>query len=127
LQLRSRANSGEKDVFVLGTLEWGHSASLLFHILDAEGKEIRPRAFPDDQTFVARGDNSAFVKLHESHFLGTNFYAPLDLLGIDKPGKYSIFVEYHSPLSARDVDLRPFWGKENRAIKSNLVSIEVLP
>ena len=120
-------NSGKRDMYVLGTLEWGHSASLLFHILDDKGKEIRPRAFPDDQTFVARGDNSAFIKLRPSHFLGTCFYAPLDLLGIDKPGKYSIFVEYRPPLSSADVDLHPFWGNENKSIKSSPVSIEVVP
>lgn len=77
-------NSGKKDVYVLGTLEWGHAASLLFHIFDASGKEIKPPAFPDDKTLIPRGDNSAFVKLRPSHFLGTDFYAPLNLLGLDR-------------------------------------------
>lgn len=31
-------NSGRKEVYILGKLEWGHSASFLFHIIDASGK-----------------------------------------------------------------------------------------
>ena len=120
------ANSGKEDVYVLGKLEWGWSASFLFHLRDASGKEIRPRAFPDDQTFVSPDDKGAFVKLPPSHFLGTDFFAPLELLNLNKPGKYSIFVEYHSPVSAADVEVRPFWGKENEPIKSNVVFIEVV-
>lgn len=85
-------NAGTKDVYVLGTLEWGRLASFLFHIYDASGKEIRPRAVPDDQTLVLRDDKSAFVKLLPKHFLGTDFYSQMDLLGLDKPGKYSIVV-----------------------------------
>jgi uncharacterized protein RhaS with RHS repeats len=45
---------------------------------------------------------------------------------LNKPGKYAIFVEYQSPFPATDVQLSPFWGKENGPIKSNVVSIEVI-
>jgi hypothetical protein len=119
-------NSGKKEIYVFGTLEWGHLASFLFHIHDASGKEIRPRAFPDDQTLVSREDRNSFVKLLPNHFLGTDFYAPVNLLGLNRPGKYSIFVEYHSPVSSADTDLRPVWSKENNSIKSNVVFFEVV-
>lgn len=119
-------NSGKEDVYVVGTMEWGYSASLLFHIRDASGKEIEPIGFPDDQTFVSPDDKSAFVKLHPNHFLGTNFFAPLDVLNLKKPGKYAIFVEYHSPLRSGEVELKPFLGKENGRIRSNVVYVEVL-
>ena len=46
-------NSGKKEVYVLGTMEWGHSASLLFRSRGASGKEIEPLGFPDDQTLVS--------------------------------------------------------------------------
>ena len=36
-------NPSEKDVYVFGTLDWGYSASLMFHIRDSKGKEIVPR------------------------------------------------------------------------------------
>lgn len=119
-------NSGKEDVYVLGAMEWGYSASLLFHISDASGKAIEPMGFPDDQTFVSPDDKSAFVKLHPNHFLGTNFFAPLDVLNLNKPGKYAIFVEYHSPISTAEVELKPFFGKESGTIKSNVVYVEVL-
>ena len=119
-------NAGKKEVYVVGNLEWGPLASLSFHIQDSSGREIRPRAFPDDQTLVARDDKSSFVKLLPSHFIGTDFYAPLNLLGLDRPGKYSIFVEYHSPISSTDTEMRPFWGRENDPIKSKEVYFEVV-
>lgn len=119
-------NSGKKDVYVFGTMEWGYSASLLFHIRDASGREIKPLGFPDDLTRAVQDDKSAFVKLLPDHFLGTDFFAPLDVLNLNKPGKYSIFMEYHSPFSTTEVPLSPFWGKENGTIKSNVVWIEVL-
>jgi len=119
-------NSGKKDLYVFGTMEWGYSASLLFHIRDASGKEIRPLGSPDDLTRPVQDDKSAFVKLLPDHFLGTNFFAPLDVLNLNKPGKYSIFVEYHSPFSTKEVSVSPFWGSENGIIKSNVVWIEVV-
>lgn len=119
-------NSGKKDVYVFGTMEWGYSASLLFHIRDASGREVKPLGFPDDLTRAVQDDKSAFVKLLPNHFLGTDFFAPLDVLNLNKPGKYSIFMEYQSPFSATEVQLSPFWGKENGTIKSNVVWIEVL-
>lgn len=75
---------------------------------------------------LPRGDNSAFVKLMPGHFLGTDFYAPLNLLGLDKPGKYSIYVEYHSPIPSADTELKPFWGSETQPIRSNAASVEVV-
>lgn len=119
-------NTGKKEVYVVGTLEWGPLASFSFHIQDSSGKKIRPQAFPDDQPAVARDDKSSFVKLMPSHFLGTDFYAPLNLLGVDRPGKYSIFVEYHSPIPSVDTEVRPFWGRENDFIKSKEVFFEVV-
>jgi hypothetical protein len=119
-------NSGKKDVYVFGTMAWGYSASLLFHIRDASGREIKPLGFPDDLTRAVPDDKSAFVKLLPDHFLGTDFFAPLDVLNLNKPGKYSIFMEYHSPISASEVELKPFFGKESGTIKSNVVYVEVL-
>jgi hypothetical protein len=119
-------NVGKEEVYVFGTLEWGYSASFILHILDASGREIDPVGFPDDQTHAFPDDKHAFVKLVPNHFLGTNFFAPLNVLNLVRPGKYSIFVEYNSPFSASAVDLHPFWGKENGTIKSNVVHVEVL-
>lgn len=37
-----------------------------------------------------------------------------------------MWVEYHCPISAANVEVTPFWGKENGTIKSNVVEIEVI-
>lgn len=120
-------NVGKKDVYVLGTLEFGYSASLLFHAHNSSGKEIMPFGFLDDVTRVSKDDKSAFVRLLPHHFLGTNFFMPLDVLNLNKPGKYAIHVEYTSLFSSAEVDLRPFFGKEVGPVRSNLVWIEVVP
>jgi len=117
-------NSGKEAVYIFGTLDFGYSASLQLHIHDTSGKEVQP--FFDDHTSASPDDKSAFVKLLPDHFLGTNFYSPADVLNINRPGRYAVYVEYQSPFSATDVQLHPFWGKENGRIKSNVVNVEIV-
>lgn len=119
-------NSREEDVYVFGTLEWGYSASLMFHIRDASGKEIEPLLVPDSPPYAPLDDRGAFVTLRPDHFLGTSYFAPLKLMNLTRPGKYSIFVEYNSPISTAEVDLKPFFGKESGPLKSNVVYFEVV-
>jgi hypothetical protein len=83
-------NSGKEDIYVYGTLGWGHSANLILHVRDASGKEIKPLGSPDDQIYFSRDDKTAFVKLVPNHFLGTNFFAPLDILNLNRVGRYTI-------------------------------------
>jgi hypothetical protein len=119
-------NTGKEPFYIFGTLDWGYSASLVFHIRDASGKLVEPRGFLDELTSSSPEDKSAFVKLLPHHFLGTNFFSPLDVLNLHKPGKYAIVAEYSSPFLATEVPLDPFWGKESGPVKSNVVWIEVL-
>jgi len=115
------------DIFVYGTLGWGYSASLTFTVRDASGREIQPQIFLDDLTPpITPDDTTAFVKLRPKHYLGTDLVTKLDLLNLRKPGKYSVFAEYHSPILGTEVKLNPFWGKEKGTIKSNIVWIEVV-
>ena len=120
------SNTGKEAIYIFGTLDWGYSASFVLHIREASGKNVQPRAFFDDLTFTSPDDKSAFVKLLPHHFLGTNFFSPLDVLNLDRPGRYAIYVEYQSPFSATDVRLSPFWGKENGRIKSNVLNVEIV-
>ena len=119
-------NSREEDIYVFGTLDFGYSASLLLHISDASGKEIEPTVMFDAMTHASPDDKEAFVKLHSNHFLGTTFFSPLKLLNLSKPGKYAIVAEYTCPFANAEVGLRPFYGKENGPIKSNVVWIQVV-
>lgn len=49
-----------------------------------------------------------FVKLLPYHFLGNKFLFTSRRLKPNKPGKYSVFVEYDSPFAATEVPLSPF-------------------
>ena len=119
-------NVSNKDIFVYGILEWGHSASFTLYIQDAKRRDVESRVFDDALTFpVQANDTSLFVKLAPQHFLGTFYKSTIPDLNITKPGKYTLFVEYHSPIPVADVQLTSFWGKEKGTIKSNVVWIEV--
>ncbi|MBC8028535.1 MAG: hypothetical protein H7Z16_00320 [Pyrinomonadaceae bacterium] len=119
-------NPTSKPVYVFRTLDWGVSASLSLHLRGASGREIEPEFPPDAQTYDSPDDKSAFVKLSPDHFLGANFPASVKFLNFTRPGKYAISVEYTSPFSTTEVDLKPFLGKEHGPIKSNVVWIEVV-
>jgi hypothetical protein len=121
------SNITSKNIYVLGFLGWGYNSSLLLHVRDASGKEIDPEGFPDDQTIVDPEDESAFVKLPPRQFIGTKLVRDLEFLNINKPGKYSIYVEYFSKISSKAVKQKPFWGIENGTIFSNLVWVEIIP
>src|SRR4030095_7819620 len=110
-----------REFFVYGTLGWGYRASLTDIVRDSSGKRISPKIFSDDLTPpISRNDISLFVKLLPRHFLGTYFVEELKELNLNKPGRYSIEVDYHSPISKKDVDLTDFWSNEDGVIKSNV-------
>ena len=119
-------NVSYRSFYVLGSLEWGHNASLLFHVRDASGKEIEPTAFPDTQITLDPDDESEFLKLRPKHFVGTSLVSDLRFLNMNQPGKYSVYVEYFCKFPSSSVAVKPFWGRENETIFSNLVWIEVL-
>jgi len=116
-----------KDLFVYGTLQFGPRASFTLFRRDAKGMEV-PTRFIDDAWELPpkANDRSAFVKLLPFHFLGTTYRSSIHLLNMERPGKYTMWVEYHCPISAANVEVTPFWGKENGTIKSNVVEIEVV-
>ena len=117
-----------REIFVYGKLGWGYRASLTDIIRDARGKRISPKMFSDDLNIpISRGDTSLFVRLLPNHFLGTHFVEEIDQLNLTKPGRYSIEVEYHCPISIADVDQINFFSKEDGKIESNVIWIEVIP
>ena len=120
------SNPTNQPVYVYRTLDWGISASLSLQLRDVSGKQIVPEFAPDAQTYDSPDDKSGFVKLGPDHFLGANFPASIRFLNMTRPGKYSISVEYTSPFSGAEVELKPFLGKENGSLRSNVVWIEVV-
>lgn len=116
-----------QDIFVYGSLEWGYSASLTLFVHDASGRRVKSRFYDDALTPPLKsGDNSIFVKLQPQHLLGTYYSSTIKELNIEKPGIYNIYTEYHSPIKTSEVDVQPFFGKENGILRSNVVQIRVV-
>ena len=118
-------NSSDKDIYVFGTLDWGYSASLIFLIRDARGNEVVPDHVPDTPPIAPPVERSAYVKLRPDHFLGTSYFAPLRLMSLTKPGKYSIVAKYRCPFARADVPVSPFWAAEDGVVESNVVYVTV--
>jgi hypothetical protein len=118
----------QDDVFIYGELGFGYSASFTLFRRDAHGQEV-PTRFIDD----SRGnppnlnDPNTFVRLSPGHFLGTSYESSIYNLNLEKPGKYRLWVEYHSPISKSEVKVAPFWGSEDGNVKSNVLEISVRP
>ena len=128
LEVKLINTHGVKDIFVYGILQFGHRASFTLYRRDATGKEVPTRFIDDDWELPPKPkDTSAFVKLLPDHFLGTYYRSSIHKLNMVSPGRYSMWVEYHCPISIADVELSPYWGSENGIIKSNVVHIDVLP
>lgn len=128
LEVKLTNTHGVKDIFVYGTLQFGVRASFRLYRRDAKGKEV-PTRFIDDAWELPpkSNDTSAFVKLLPDHFVGTTYRSTIHTLHLEKPGTYTLWVEYGCPISVADVKVSPFWGSENGVIKSNVVEIEVIP
>jgi hypothetical protein len=127
LEVKLTNSNAVKDLFVYGTLELGHRGSFTLYRRDAKGKEVPTRVIMEAlESLPETNDRSAFVKLLPDHFLGTDFKGSIHELNLVRPGRYTMWVEYHCPISTADVELSPFWGSENGIIKSNVVHIEVV-
>ena len=116
------------DVFIFGELGFGSSASFTLFRRDASNREV-PTRFIDD----SRGnppdltDPHTLVKLSPGNFLGTSYESSIYNLNLERPGKYKLWVEYHSPISKSEAKVGPFWGTEDGNLKSNVVEILVRP
>jgi hypothetical protein len=127
LEVTLTNSNAVKDLFVYGTLQFGPRASFTLFRRDAKGMEV-PTRFIDDAWELPpnANDETAFVKLLPFHFLGTTYSSSIHLLNMERPGKYTMWVEYHCPIFAANVEVNPFWGKENGTIKSKVVEIEIV-
>ena len=127
LEVRLTNNNAVKDLFVYGTLEFGYRGSFTLYRRDAKGKEVPTRMIDEALELRPKPDDiGAFVKLLPFHFLGTTYRSSIHLLNMERPGRYTMWVEYHCPISNADVELSLFWGKESGTIRSNVVWVELV-
>jgi hypothetical protein len=123
----SLLNDSDQALFLYGYLSWGYSSSLTLRITDLADKEIMPEGLDDSITPPPPlNDKSVFVNLNPKHFLGTMRIQSLKELNIDRPGKYKITVDYHSPIPKSFGQGLPIWSREMGAVASAPIQIEVL-
>lgn len=125
-------NDGPQDVYIFQGLAWGPGGGLVLHLRNQDGAEIPPVVF--DETVMApprsQHDSTMFIRLEEGNFFGTRRELPLKDL-VKAPGKYSLQVEYRSPVPLHFFDKKlqslPALWQEDPSILSNEVPIEVAP
>src|SRR5258708_4616209 len=96
---------GHDPAYVYGRIAWGYGGGLVLRLKDQSGKEIAP-ALRDDTMLpppLRDDDASMFVKLIENKFFGTRRELVVTDL-VKTPGKYSLQIEYRSPLPCGFVD-----------------------
>lgn len=122
----SLLNDSNQALSLYGQLSWGHSSSFTLRITDLAGREIMPEGFDDSITPPPPpNDKSVFVNLNPKHFLGTTRIQSLKELNIDRPGKYKVAVDYHSPIPESFGQGLPIWSREMGAVASAPMQIEV--
>jgi len=125
-------NDGQEPIFVYADIGWGYGAGLVIRLRNHEGQEIGP-VFRDDRMLPpppSNDDPAIFTRLDRDNFFGTRRKLALKDL-VTTPGKYTLQIEYRSPLPCRFVDPKlqrlPALWHEDASIFSNQVAIEVLP
>lgn len=124
-------NDGPDPLYVYGQIAWGYGGGLVLRLRNQSGKEIAP-VLRDDTMLPPPpkdDDPSMFVALEENTFFGTRRELPVTKL-VKTPGRYSLQVEYRSPLACGFVDPKleqlPALWHEDESIFSNSVSFEVI-
>jgi len=118
-------NISDDVVSVFGALRWGHAGGLVLHMEDGAGKDVQPKDLDDDMIPPSvLKTSSAFVTLQERHFLGTSRTDnTADLFG--KPGTYTIWLDYTSPVPSSFGQGVNFWNREAGTLRSNRVTIHI--
>lgn len=124
-------NSGADPIYVYGWISWGYGGGLVIRLRNDHGKEIAPVLRDDTMLPPENDDSSMFVKLREGgDFFGTHREIAVKDL-VKRPGKYTLQIEYRSPLSCNFVGSNlqklPALWHEDASIFSKQVPFEVTP
>lgn len=116
---------GSERVSLFGQLLWGYAGGLTLHVTDQEGKAVEAEQHDEDMLVPSvLGNPESYVVLLPNHSLGVERKdSPKNLFR--KPGVYTLYVEYQSPVSVRYAKTPNFWGREKGPIRSGPVRIEV--
>jgi hypothetical protein len=126
-------NHGPDPVYVYGCISWGYGGGLTITVRDSSGKIVGPETMDDTMLPPPKrnDDPSIFVRLKEDgDFFGAERTLPVRDI-VKSPGKYTLEVEYNSPLSrsyvAEKLRKLPALWHESAAIVSKRIPFEVVP
>jgi hypothetical protein len=127
-----RNNNSDDPIYVYKEMAWGFGGGLVLHIWDAQHRVVNPRFRDDTMLPPPSGlDNkSMFIELRADEIYGVSRTLSLGDL-VRSSGRYSIQVEYRSPLACSFVDASirelPALWHEDKSMFSNIIVIEVGP
>jgi hypothetical protein len=120
-------NVSDDRLSIFGHLLWGYAGGLTVHIIDQNGHPVAAQQHDDDMVSPSvLGNSDSYVLLFPSQFLGVERQDSVKNL-FPKPGVYSLFVEYLSPIPNSYGKMSNFWGRERGSIRSAPIKIEVVP
>lgn len=117
--------SPEREVTIWNALGWGAPAGLYLQVLDASGHEVRNdftpffHPMPPDET-----GKDALISIGSKSFAGFDSQIPAKAL-FPGPGRYTLKCRYSPPLSRDYFKGHTIWGKEDGAIESSPVTVDV--
>lgn len=112
-------NMGSEDLFVYRTLDWGVAGSFSLCVFTEDGRAVGRKFVDTGRTFPPPDSElTRFIKLSPYQLFGGTYQFQVSELDIRGPGRYSIVVEYHPPIQASQVMVKPFFGKERGVIRS---------
>ena len=118
-------NRSKAPIYIYASLDWGESASLSLWLKDAVSGQDMPAEFIADALPPPPSSKDAFVKLLPDHVYGVLLKVKLAELNVKRNGTYELVAEYHSPIPRSMSFGLPIWSKENGAVSSNKVKIQI--
>ena len=124
-------NDGESPVYVYRTQKWGFMGGLLLHIRDEKGNLVKSPFLEDALPEPPPPDDpTIFIRLDQEAFYGTRTKRWVKDM-VSRPGRYTLQVEYWSPLPREYVDIKlrslPALWHEDPGVLSNKVAFRVVP
>jgi hypothetical protein len=115
-------------ISIFGKLLWGYEAGLILHVADEHGIPVQAQHLDVDIVPPPTlADPTTYLVLSHGNFLGAERTDTPENLFNNQPGRYSLTVEYRSPVPRRYAKAANFWASENGVLRSNVCSIEYAP